>query len=62
MTCFSLFFMIIDCQQDDFERNLTTLRVTLGREIVWFVSSLFRFIVVIKLSVLVVFLSIGLYE
>ena len=47
--------MTIDSQHYDLERNITTLTVTSGRDIVWLVLSPFWLIVVIKLRVLVVF-------
>ena len=52
--------MNIDCLHDDLERNVTTSTVDLGREIVWFISSLFWLIVVMKNIFFGVFSSIKL--
>ena len=49
-----------DHQHNDLERNITTLTGTLGREIVWFVLSLFWLIVVMEFCGSVVFLSMRL--
>ena len=47
--------MNISNQHNDLEINITTSAVTLGCDIVWFILSPFRLVVVMKLRVLVVF-------